>query len=171
MILHTHYLSIIDRVNSSEIEVGLVTINRNMPKIIESNIFEKKQLIAVIAKDHDYWSQSANNRIRYLNNIPVLSAPAGNEHHNILNSIMHKFQITSTELSGFSTLEVIRKLVENGFGWALITKDMMSDKLKEIPTIKDSIYVSNACIYSKKNQLSRPAIAFIEMCKKYGSLD
>lgn len=63
-------------------------------------------------------------------------------------------------------LEIIKRLVESGFGWSIITEDMMSDKLKELPLIDPPIYINSACIYHKKVELSRAAKAFLETCQK-----
>ncbi|MED7788433.1 LysR family transcriptional regulator [Francisella sp. 19X1-34] len=167
---YTSSLVAIGKVDSLETEIALITINDDMPKSIGYYVFEEKQFVAVIARDHNYWQQSGS-MLERLNNIPILSPCAGNKHHAALSSLIHKYRLSSPMLSNINMLEMIKRLVEAGFGWSIVTKDMVSDKLKELPLTMDELYISNACIYNKNSEFSRPAKAFLDVCKEYTLVD
>ncbi|MED7789485.1 LysR family transcriptional regulator [Francisella sp. 19X1-34] len=165
----TYSLPIIKEINKLNADIGLITINEAISEDIEVNIFEKKRVVAVIAKNHPYW-QLDGDMIKNLNNIPVLSTSPGNKHYEILHEFKNKHKINSREISDVNMLVVIKRLVEAGVGWSIINEDMVSDKLQEIKIIDNLGYISNAYIYNKRVELSRPAKAFIEMCNQYPNL-
>ncbi|WP_440994096.1 LysR family transcriptional regulator [Cysteiniphilum litorale] len=161
----TYSLPIIEKVSALEAEIGLITIKENMPENIDCHILQKNRVIAVIAKNHPFWQQNGDI-VQRLNKIPVLSPEPENRHHTVLHILLDKHKIRSPELSNINMLEIIKRLVESGFGWSIITEDMMSDKLRELPLIDTPIYINSACIYHKKVELSRAAKAFLEICQK-----
>lgn len=161
----TYSLPIIEKVSALEAEIGLITLKENMPENIDWHILQKSRVIAVITTNHPLW-QHNGDIVQRLNEVPVLSPAPENRHHTVLHTLLDKHNIRSPELSNINMLEIIKRLIESGFGWSIITEDMMSDKLKELPLIDTPIYISSACIYHKKVELSRPAKAFLEICQK-----
>ncbi|WP_440617059.1 LysR family transcriptional regulator [Cysteiniphilum sp. 6C5] len=161
----TYSLPIIEKVSALKAEIGLITMKENMPENIDCHLLQQSRVIAVIAKNHPFWQQNGDI-VERLNEIPVLSPAPENRHHTVLHILLDKHKIHSPELSNINMLEIIKRLVESGFGWSIITEDMMSDKLKKLPLIDTPIYINSACIYHKKVELSRAAKAFLEICQK-----
>ncbi len=162
----TYSLPIIEKVASLEAEIGLITMKDNMPENISWHILQKSRVIAVIAKNHPFWQQRSGNIAHRLSQVPVLSPAPENRHHTVLHTLLDKHEIHSPELTNINMLEIIKRIVESGFGWSIITEDMMSDQLKELPLIDAPIYINSACIYHKKVELSRAAKTFLEMCQR-----
>ncbi|WP_018300555.1 LysR family transcriptional regulator [Fangia hongkongensis] len=157
-------LPIIDNILDYKSELGLITVNDNIPDDIVTHKILKQKVIPVISSNHPFWRSKEDIHTK-LQSIPVISPEAGNQHHTELHKLINHFSIQSPEISGVNMLEIIVSMVEKGIGWALISENMLNDKLKRIPLKMKETFIENACIYRKGVTLSKPAKVFLQLCQ------
>ncbi len=155
---------VINRVESGELELGIVTLPPKSPPHLESEEIWPDHLIMVCAVDHPLAAAGAD--IEQLNRYPAILPGTGTYTRALIDTALAKQGITPRVDLSTNYLETIKMLVTVGMGWSILPATMLDEELKEIRIGELDIGRSLGIVKHRARSLSNAATELIKLLKQ-----
>ncbi len=132
--------------------------------------FSQEELVVIMAPEHRF-ARRGTLTFKEIAGEPVIMKEIGSGTRRVVNGLFARFDMEPDILAETSNTEFIKQLVMRGEGFSLLVKEAVGLELREkkLATVgleEGKSYLDISIAYLKKQQLSRPAQAFVDILKK-----
>ena len=132
--------------------------------------FSQEELVVIMAPEHRF-AQKRTLSFEEIAREPVIMKEIGSGTRRVVNQLFARFDFEPDILAETSNTEFIKQLVMRGEGFSFLVKEAVALELREKKLVTVELkegksYLDISIAYLKKQQLSRPAQAFVDILEK-----
>lgn len=150
-------------------EVAVIARAEDHPDI-SFTPFSQEELVVIMAPEHRF-AQKRTLSFEEIAREPVIMKEIGSGTRRVVNQLFARFDFEPDILAETSNTEFIKQLVMRGEGFSFLVKEAVALELREKKLVTVELkegksYLDISIAYLKKQQLSRPAQAFVDILEK-----
>ena len=132
--------------------------------------FSQEELVVIMAPEH-HFARRGTLSFKEIAGEPVIMKEIGSGTRRLVNGLFARFNMEPDILAETSNTEFIKQLVMRGEGFSFLVKEAVALELREKKLVSVALkegksYLDISIAHLKKQQLSRPAQAFVDNLKK-----
>lgn len=153
--------------NKNDLLIGRYKANE---KRFKMRFMGKKEILLVALKESDLLRGDTISTSE-LGKVPLIVPPNGSATREIVREHLKRFKITPQVVMETASTALIKRLVREGEGVAFLCRDVVDEELsrgilKVVHLVDGPLSIEYGIGYLSRNNLSRPAVAFLRLIEK-----